>query len=91
LEAALGRPVEHLAYPVGDASAASEREYGLARMLGFKTAVTTRKGLVHPSDAGRLERLSRVTLNGHFQSTRYVELFLSGAPYALASRMRPSG
>jgi peptidoglycan/xylan/chitin deacetylase (PgdA/CDA1 family) len=84
LEEALGRPVEHLAYPVGDASAASEREYRLARALGFKTAVTTRKGLVHPSDAGRLERLSRVTLNGHFQSTRYLELFLSGAPYALA-------
>jgi peptidoglycan/xylan/chitin deacetylase (PgdA/CDA1 family) len=91
VEKALGRPVEHLAYPVGDASAASEREYTLARTLGFKTAVTTRKGLIHPSDAGRLERLSRVTLNGHFQSTHYVELFLSGAPHAFANRLKLAG
>jgi peptidoglycan/xylan/chitin deacetylase (PgdA/CDA1 family) len=87
VQEALGRSVEHLAFPVGDPSAAAAREFGLARELGFKTAVTTRKGLVHPGDAGRLEQLSRVTLNGHFQSTRYVELFASGAPYALASRL----
>ena len=88
VEKALGCNVQHFAYPVGDRTAASDREYALVRDLGFKTGVTTRKGLVHPADAAHLERLSRVTLNGHFQSTRYVELFLSGAPYALAKLSR---
>jgi hypothetical protein len=29
-----------------------------------------------------------VSLNGHFQATRYIDLFLSGAPFALANRFR---
>jgi len=87
LEQALGRPVEHFAYPVGDKSAADEREYALVRDLGFKTGVTTRKGLVHARHASTCERLPRVTLNGHFQSARFLEVFLSGAPYMLADRL----
>ena len=46
IEAALGRRPEHLAYPVGDRSAAGPREFQIAAELGFKTAVTTRPGVI---------------------------------------------
>src|SRR3569832_832784 len=41
IEAALQRPVLHLAYPYGDRIAAGRREFALAKAAGFKTAVTT--------------------------------------------------
>ena len=42
LEQQLGRPCRHFSYPYGDASAAGEREFRLAREAGVATAVTTR-------------------------------------------------
>jgi hypothetical protein len=42
LEARLGIEVNSFAYPVGDPTSAGAREFGLARELGFATAVTTR-------------------------------------------------
>jgi peptidoglycan/xylan/chitin deacetylase (PgdA/CDA1 family) len=82
LEAELGRPVQHLSYPYGDAGSAGAREFSLARELGLKTAVTTRKGLLHPEHSGRLTALPRVSLNGEFQEARYVKVMLTGAPFA---------
>ena len=46
IEEALQRPVVHLAYPYGDRDAAGEREFALAHAAGFKTAVTTRPGMI---------------------------------------------
>ena len=46
LEAALGKRPNHLAYPVGDPTSAGPREFRLAADLGFKTAVTTRPGVL---------------------------------------------
>src|ERR1019366_4155469 len=46
LEAALGKRPEHLAYPVGDPTSAGPREFRIAAELGFKTAVTTRPGVL---------------------------------------------
>ena len=48
IEAALGVRPAHLAYPVGDRTAAGPREFRIAAELGFKTAVTTRPGVVFP-------------------------------------------
>ena len=46
IEAALGERPQHLAYPFGDPTAAGPREFALAAALGFKTAVTTRPGVI---------------------------------------------
>src|SRR5260221_8394002 len=48
IEAAIGVRCEHFAFPVGDKGSAGAREFQLARELGFKTAVTTRPGVLYP-------------------------------------------
>lgn len=88
IEAELGRKIEHFAYPVGDPTSAGPREFTLARELGFKTAVTTRPGLLFPEHREHLTALPRVSLNGHFQSLRYVDVLLSGAAFAVFNRFR---
>jgi len=88
LEERLGRKLEHFAYPVGDHSSAGPRDFAIVRELGFKTAVTTRRGVLHRQHAAHLEALPRVSLNGNFQADRYVDLFLSGVPFALFNGFR---
>ena len=58
-----------------------------AAAAGVATAVTTRKGLVHPEHAGQLTGLPRVSLNGDYQDRRYVKVFLSGAPFAILNAL----
>ncbi len=69
IEDALQRPVLHLAYPYGDRHAAGPREFALARAAGFKTAVTTRPGMIFPENAGAPDRaaagLAQRQLPGH--------------------------
>ena len=48
IEASLGVRPEHLSYPVGDATSAGPREFRIAAELGYKTAVTTRPGVLFP-------------------------------------------
>ncbi len=93
LERELARPIRHFSFPYGDETSAGEREFELARELGLDTAVTTRKGLIHERHALSTTGLPRLSLNGDFQSTRYVKVMLSGAPFAfwnMAQRLRPS-
>jgi peptidoglycan/xylan/chitin deacetylase (PgdA/CDA1 family) len=88
IEAALGvRPV-HLAYPVGDATSAGAREFALARELGFKTAVTTRPGVLFAEHAAHLTALPRLSLNGEYQRLRYLQVLLSGAATGLWTGFR---
>jgi peptidoglycan/xylan/chitin deacetylase (PgdA/CDA1 family) len=79
MEAALERPVAHLAYPYGDKNAAGAREFALAKAAGYKTAVTTRVGMVFPESAGHLTALPRVFLNGNYQDARILPVLTSGA------------
>lgn len=88
IESRLGRPVRHFAYPVGDPSSAGPREFAIARDLGFKTSVTTRKGMIFAEHADRLTELPRLSVNGEFQSRDYLELLLTGAPFWLWNRGR---
>ena len=83
VEAELGRPCRHFSYPYGDAMSAGPRDFDIVRELGLKTAVTTRKGLIHARHGNALNALPRVSLNGEFQHPRYVKVMLSGAPFAI--------
>ena len=88
IESALQRPVVHLAYPYGDKIAAGAREFALARAAGFKTAVTTRPGMIFPESADHLTALARVSLNGNYQDTRILPVLTSGAATAMWNGFR---
>jgi peptidoglycan/xylan/chitin deacetylase (PgdA/CDA1 family) len=88
IEQKLEREVLHLAYPYGDKFAAGPREFALARAAGFKTAVTTRPGMVFPESADHLTALQRVSLNGNFQDARILPVLTSGAATAVWNGFR---
>jgi peptidoglycan/xylan/chitin deacetylase (PgdA/CDA1 family) len=88
IEDALQRPVVHLAYPYGDRDAAGAREFALARTAGFKTAVTTRPGMIFPESAQHLTALPRVSLNGNYQDARILPVLTSGAATAMWNGFR---
>ncbi len=88
IEDALQRPAVHLAYPYGDKPAAGPREFALARVAGYKTAVTTRPGMVFPESAGHMTALPRVSLNGNYQDARILPVLTSGAATAMWNGFR---
>ena len=88
IEAALGKRPEHFAYPVGDPTSAGQREFRIAADLGFKTAVTTRPGVIFKEHANHLLALPRVSLNGEFQRSRYASVLVSGAATGLWNGFR---
>ena len=88
IEAVLGLRPEHLSYPYGDPTAAGPREFALAAELGFKTAVTTRPGVIFPEHSERLTALPRISLNGEYQQLRYVRVLLSGSATAMWNGFR---
>ncbi len=88
IEDALQNPVLHLAYPYGDKIAAGAREFAMAQAAGFKTAVTTRPGMIFPESAGYLTALPRVSLNGNYQDTRILPVLTSGAATAMWNGFR---
>jgi len=88
IETALERPVMHLAYPYGDREAAGDREFALAASAGFKTAVTTRPGMLFAENAGHMTALPRVSLNGNYQDARILPVLTSGAATAMWNGFR---
>ena len=88
IEDTLQRPVPHFAYPYGDRAAAGPREFALARTAGFKTAVTTRPGMIFPESADYPTALPRVSLNGNFQDERILPVLTSGAATAMWNGFR---
>src|SRR6202012_4772494 len=88
IEDTLQRPALHLAYPYGDKPAAGTREFALARASGYKTAVTTRRGMWFPESAGHMTALPRVSLNGNYQDARILPVLTSGAATAMWNGFR---
>jgi peptidoglycan/xylan/chitin deacetylase (PgdA/CDA1 family) len=88
IESVLQRPVAHLAYPYGNKAAAGPREFALARAAGYKTAVTTRPGMIFPESADHLTALPRVSLNGNYQDKRILPVLTSGAATAMWNGFR---
>jgi peptidoglycan/xylan/chitin deacetylase (PgdA/CDA1 family) len=79
----IGKPVRHFAYPNGDPSSAGQREFSMARALGFASALTTRPGLVYADHKKWTTALPRVSLNGFFQSVEQLDTMLTGVPFLL--------
>jgi peptidoglycan/xylan/chitin deacetylase (PgdA/CDA1 family) len=88
IEATLQRPAMHFAYPYGDRLAAGPREFAQAQAAGFKTAVTTRPGMVYPANADHLTALPRVSLNGNYQNERILPVLTSGIATAVWNGFR---
>ncbi len=88
IEGALQTDVVHLAYPYGDRLAAGPREFALARTAGYKTAVTTRPGMIFAESGRHLTALPRVSLNGNYQNARVLPVLTSGAATAMWNGFR---
>jgi peptidoglycan/xylan/chitin deacetylase (PgdA/CDA1 family) len=88
IEAALSVRPAHLSYPYGDRGSAATREFEVAAELGFRTAVTTRPGVLFPEHSRRLMALPRISLNGDYQRLRYVRVLLSGSATAMWNGFR---
>jgi len=88
LEAELDQPCRHLSYPYGDEGSAGDREFRIARELGMRTAVTTRKGLIACVSQQSLFALPRLSLNGDYQDVRYLSPLVSGLPFKLLTAAR---
>lgn len=87
IETAIGRSPRHFAYPYGSPDTASAREFATAAALGFRTGVTTRRGMLTERHAATPMALPRISVNGDYQSLRYLDLLLSGVPYAIEKRI----
>lgn len=84
----LGVTPRHIAYPVGDPGSADEREFRIARELGFEAGLTTRPDHLRAHHAGNLLALPRMSLNGLYQDERYLRPLISGTPFALRNAVR---
>jgi peptidoglycan/xylan/chitin deacetylase (PgdA/CDA1 family) len=88
IQTKLGLPADHLAYPYGDRLAATARDFAIAAKVGFKTAVTTRPGMVFAENAAHLTALPRLSLNGNYQDERLLTVLTSGAATAVWNGFR---
>jgi peptidoglycan/xylan/chitin deacetylase (PgdA/CDA1 family) len=88
IEAKLNRPAMHFAYPYGDKGAAAARDFAIARKLGFRTAVTTRPGMLFAESADHMTALPRLSLNGNYQDERLLKVLTSGAATAMWNGFR---
>ena len=73
-------------YPIGGRASAGPREYEQAAELDFRSAVTTIPGALYPRHRRALTALPRVSLNGLFQSRRYMDVFGAPALFNLMGR-----
>jgi peptidoglycan/xylan/chitin deacetylase (PgdA/CDA1 family) len=83
IEAELGRPVRHLAYPYGGPAACGPREFRLAAEAGYLTAVTTRNANLFGAHAGCLTALPRRRLTEGPPDVRTTRRALTGTQWLL--------
>lgn len=85
----IGTAPTHMAYPYGHSGTVGAREVALAKEIGFRSAVTTRHGVIRRGHADHLTALPRISLNGRYQKLSHVRAMLSGitTPMANAGRI----
>lgn len=88
LQAELGFRPRHFSYPFGDSETAGDREFSLAREIGFDTAVTNRPGMLFAGHCEHLHALPRIALSGAFQKLRYFAPLTTGLPSRLGNGLR---
>lgn len=81
IEQELGRPCRHFSFPYGDETSCGPRDFAIVEALGLETAVTTHKDVLRARYP--MSGLPRISLNGHFQDARYLEIMLTGLPFQL--------
>lgn len=81
-----GREPKYFCYPYGDETTAGPREFAIAKDVGFDAAVTTRKGMIYKEHCDHLFALPRISLNGSYQQIKYIDLYMSGAPFVLYNK-----
>jgi peptidoglycan/xylan/chitin deacetylase (PgdA/CDA1 family) len=86
IEAELGQPMQHFAYPYGNKDAAGLREFEIAKANGYATAVVTRLGPVQSAHQIHMHALPRIMVSGRYQNTRYIEALMSGIPSMLSNK-----
>lgn len=82
-----GKMPMHFSYPLGGPMSAGEREYKAVRDFGFETGVTTRPGGLYHEHCTSTEALPRISLNGHYQKKRFLNVFLTGAIFTAHSKL----
>jgi peptidoglycan/xylan/chitin deacetylase (PgdA/CDA1 family) len=87
IEAEIGERPSALAFPYGYKAAAGAREAALAEQAGFIASFTTRPGYVPV--AGSRHGLPRISVNGHYQDVRMLEVLTAPGLWKLRDRMRP--
>jgi peptidoglycan/xylan/chitin deacetylase (PgdA/CDA1 family) len=85
LERVTGKAVAHQAYPFGHAGACGQREAEISRALGFRTAVTTRAGMLFSEHRDHLHALPRVCLT-QSENASTLHCKLNGLSRAINSR-----
>jgi peptidoglycan/xylan/chitin deacetylase (PgdA/CDA1 family) len=88
LEQELGQRPKFFAYPYGDRLSAGMRDFDIVAAAGLEAAVTARKGLIFPAHRNHLTALPRVSISGHYQQLRYLEVLLSGTALAMWNGLR---
>ncbi len=86
LAAELSERPAFFAFPYGFAEAASGREFAISRDLGFDISLTSRQGVLKHYHGDKLHSLPRISVNGKFQSVRYVKTLMSGLPTLFLNR-----
>jgi len=84
----IGKQPVHFSYPIGGRLSAGPREFATVRDLGLNTGVTTRPGGLYPENAEHSEALPRISLNGNYQKSRFIDVFLTGAVFTTHSGMQ---
>lgn len=77
----------NVAFPYGKLENANQREYQAAKALGFELAVSTEPDVLQASAKDNLHSIQRISLNGYYQSNRYVGALASGLPFKFFPRI----